>query len=198
MLQGTRAGLQSFNSPPGAATQATNDSSPTTGPEKLLLRYCNYLDLPPNVQAICSDIIIAARQHGIADGRSPVSIAGGAIYFTCYLLGIQKPIQDISTVAGVNEGTVKLVYRDYYLEKEMLVKEDWINDGRADISRLLPEEKKSIEDNTIDPFTNITGSYLGLLSSLLPSDPRLYNAQCQHGRARIGHLEILISQWSSL
>jgi transcription initiation factor TFIIB len=118
---------------------ARGANAPSAGPEKLLVRYCNHLDLPPNVQSICSDIIIAAREHGIADGRSPVSIAGGAIYFTCKLLGKEATLRDISTVAGVSEGTIKLVYRLYYAEKERLVKKEWIEDGKADLKR-LPEE----------------------------------------------------------
>jgi transcription initiation factor TFIIB len=102
----------------------------------MLARYCNHLDLPPNVQSICSDIIVEARKHGIADGRSPVSIAGGAIYFTCNLLGKTKSLRDISAVAGVSEGTIKLVYRLYYHDKEKLVKKEWIEDGKADLARL--------------------------------------------------------------
>ncbi|CCM00438.1 uncharacterized protein FIBRA_02470 [Fibroporia radiculosa] len=130
---------QAFNLTPGAS--ATTDRHLTTpaaarGPEDLLVRYCNHLDLPPNVQPICSDIIIQARELGIADGRSPVSIAGGAIYFTCHLLGKVKSAKDISTVAGVSEGTIKLVYRLYYAEKEKLVKEEWVKEGKADLSRL--------------------------------------------------------------
>ncbi|KAI6095419.1 cyclin-like protein [Pisolithus croceorrhizus] len=132
---------QAFNLSPGATAQQHNVSSPTTGPENLLVRYCNHLDLPANVQSVCSDIIVAAREHGIADGRSPVSIAGGAIYFTCLLLGIPKPIREISAVAGVSEGTIKLVYRFYYLERTKLVKEEWIKDSRADMSKLLPVDK---------------------------------------------------------
>ncbi|PPQ79488.1 hypothetical protein CVT25_003370 [Psilocybe cyanescens] len=126
---------QAFNLSPGASTTHTA-ASPQTGPENLLVRYCNHLDLPPNVQAICGDIIIAARQHGIADGRSPVSIAGGAIYFTCHLLGINKSVRDISAVAGVSESTIKLVYRLYYAEKEKLVKKKWIEEGKARFERL--------------------------------------------------------------
>jgi transcription initiation factor TFIIB len=128
---------QAFNLSPGATAQVNaNGSNPSTGPENLLVRYCNHLDLPANVQSICGDIIVAARQHGVADGRSPVSIAGGAIYFTCHLLGKPKSSRDISVVAGVSEGTIKLVYRLYYLEKEKLVKEEWIKEGRADLDRL--------------------------------------------------------------
>jgi len=129
---------QAFNLTPGASAHA-NSASSTTGPENLLVRYCNHLDLPPNVQSICGDIIIAARKHGIADGRSPVSIAGGAIYFTCHLLGKVKSVKDISAVAGVSESTIKLVYRLYYADREKLVKKEWIDDGRANLERLPPE-----------------------------------------------------------
>ncbi|TFK43809.1 cyclin-like protein [Crucibulum laeve] len=135
---------QAFNLSPGAAAsqQHSSASSPSTGPENLLVRYCNHLDLPPNVQSICSDIIQAARKHGIADGRSPVSIAGGAIYFTCHLLGKVKSVRDISAVAGVSEGTIKLVYRLYYADKEKLVKQEWLDEGKAKWERLPFESMK--------------------------------------------------------
>lgn len=126
---------QAFNLTPGSTAQRDGRSE-TQGPEALLARYCNHLDLPPHVQGICSDIILAARKHGVADGRSPVSIAGGAIYFTCMLLGIQKSLRDISAVAGVSEGTIKLVYRVYWAERVKLVKKKWIAEGKADLNRL--------------------------------------------------------------
>jgi len=128
---------QAFNLSPGASAQTTS-SSLSNAPENLLVRYCNHLDLPANVQSICSDIIIAARNHGIADGRSPVSIVGGAIYFTCLVLGKNKSVRDISGVAGVTESTIKLVYRLYYGAREKLVKQEWIDDGRATLN--LPAE----------------------------------------------------------
>lgn len=127
---------QAFNLTPGASADRTNSTPGVTGPEDLLVRYCNHLDLPANVQPICSDIIVKARELGIADGRSPVSIAGGAIYFTCHLLGKVKSAREISGVAGVSEGTIKLVYRLYYNVKEKLVKEEWIKDGKAKLDRL--------------------------------------------------------------
>lgn len=126
---------QAFNLTPGASASGY-EATATAGPEKLLARYCNYLDLPQNVQSVCSDIIIEARKHGIAEGRSPISIAGGAIYFTCQLLGKGKSLRDISLVAGVSEGTVKLVYRLYYADRTKLVKNEWLEDGRAVMSRL--------------------------------------------------------------
>ena len=125
---------QAFNLS-GASGHSTT-ASPSTGPENLLVRYCNHLDLPVSVQSICADIIVTAREHGIADGRSPVSIAGGAIYFTCHLLGKVKSARDIGAVAGVSEGTIKLVYRLYYADKEKLVKEEWLKDGKAELDKL--------------------------------------------------------------
>jgi len=133
---------QAFNLAPGASTNTISPNSSSSGPENLLVRYCNHLDLPPQVQSICSDIIIAARKYGIADGRSPVSIAGGAIYFTCHLLGKVKSVRDISEVAGVSEGTIKLVYRLYYTEKEKLVKQEWIDEGKAKMDRLPSDSAK--------------------------------------------------------
>ncbi|TEB30042.1 cyclin-like protein [Coprinellus micaceus] len=130
---------QAFNLQPGAAAHA---NGPTAGPEALLVRYCNHLNLLPNVQGVCSAIIIAAREHGIADGRSPVSIAGGAIYFTCQLMGHDVKISEISGVAGVSEGTIKLVYRLYYADKEKLVKKEWIDEGKVDLARLKYEAPK--------------------------------------------------------
>lgn len=127
---------QAFNLTPGASAGNTNAPTATTGAEDLLIRYCNHLDLPPNVQPICGDIIKKAREYGIADGRSPVSIAGGAIYFTTHLLGRPKTAREISEVAGVSESTIKLVYRLYYAEREKLVEQKWIDEGRAKMERL--------------------------------------------------------------
>lgn len=124
-----------FNLTPGASAHAANPA-PSSGPESLVSRYCNHLDLPANVQSYCSDIIVAAREHGIADGRSPVSIAGGAIFFTSHLLGKPKSLKEIGDVAGVSEGTIKLVYRLYYSEKEKLVKQKWIDEKKAEMGRL--------------------------------------------------------------
>jgi len=133
---------QAFNLTPGASANSNHNANTTTGAEDLLSRYCNHLDLPPNVQPICRDIIRKARELGIADGRSPVSIAGGAIYFTAHLLGQPRPAKDISKVAGVSEGTIRLVYRFYYAERERLVDKKWIEGGKAALDRLPVESAR--------------------------------------------------------
>jgi transcription initiation factor TFIIB len=120
---------QAFNLTPDSSA-ARAGATGVACPEDLLVRYCNHLDFPPHVQVICKDIVVA-REHGIADGRSPVSIAGGAIYFACLLLGVSKAVKDISAVACVSEGTIKLVYRLYYVDRQKLVKDEWIKEGKV-------------------------------------------------------------------
>src|SRR5258707_1988938 len=64
-------------------TDGTGGGASTgSSPEDLLARYCNHLDLHPSVQGVCRDVVLLAREHSVAQGRSLVSIAGGAILFT--------------------------------------------------------------------------------------------------------------------
>ncbi|KAH9169011.1 cyclin-like protein [Lactarius sanguifluus] len=116
--------------------RSTAARSGVAEPEDLLVRYCNHLDIPPHVQAICKDIIAAVREHGIADGRNPVSIAGGAIYFACVLLGVSKTMKDISMVAGVCEKTIKIMYCLYCTNRQKLVKKEWVAEGKTNTDRL--------------------------------------------------------------
>lgn len=104
---------------------ATQGSIATaTSAEKLLVRYCNHLDLSPNVQSIYGDVISAARKLAIADGRSPVSIAGGAIYHMCNLFGRDKSLLDICAVAGITENTMKEVQRLNHAQKAKLIRQE--------------------------------------------------------------------------
>ncbi|KAK7696310.1 hypothetical protein QCA50_000964 [Cerrena zonata] len=132
-----------FNLSPGATAKAAAVSEDNhAGPEMLLPRFINHLDLPPNFESICAEVIKEGRSLHIADGRSPTSIIAGAIYFTCHLLGKSKSTRDISNVIGVSEGTIKLVYRLYYAQRDKLVKEEWIKDGRAKLERLPNDSSK--------------------------------------------------------
>lgn len=132
---------QAFNLTPGGGMANDKGIVAGTGPEELLVRYCNHLALPPAVQSYASDIIIEARKQGIAAGRSPVSIAGAAIFFTSHLLDQTKNIKEIGTVAGVSDSTLKLVYKLFYADREKLVKQEWIDSGKASLDRLPSGEK---------------------------------------------------------
>ena len=45
-------------------------------------------------------------------------------------------------VAGVSEGTIKLVYRLYYADRQKLVKDEWIKEGKVSMDRLPVETAK--------------------------------------------------------
>jgi len=133
----------------GGATSSTNrvdihlaGSGSKASAEELIPRFCNHLGLPVSIERACVQVIVNAREQGINAGRSPISIAGGAIYFTTHLLGQPKLARDISKVANVSESTIKLVYKGFVVEKEKLVPKEWLEDGRAAWERLPIETSK--------------------------------------------------------
>jgi transcription initiation factor TFIIB len=136
LVQCYKAFEQAFNITPWSSADDTGATG-VARPEDLLVRYCNHLDLPPHVQEACTDIIAAAQEHGIAGGRSPLSVASGAIYFGCKLFGVPKSLREINRVAGVNPGTIKAVYKLYYEDREKLVKNEWIKEGKAIMDRIV-------------------------------------------------------------
>jgi len=123
---------RAFNLQPGATAQHHNPNfAASTSPEDLMVRYGNHLDLPVALQTHCQTIASRARENDVAVGRSPVSIAGGAIYFTSMLFGHSKTLKEIGAVAGVSEGTIKLVYRLLYKNRFKIVPQAWIEEGDA-------------------------------------------------------------------
>jgi transcription initiation factor TFIIB len=143
---------RAFNLTPGATAANPNGSdlrvddigggAATTSPEDLMARYCNHLNLPPALQAYCADVAGRARKRDVGSGRSPVSIASGIIYFTATLFGHTVSLKEIGAVAGVSEGTIKLVYRLLYAEREQLADEQWIKSGQAKWDNLPGVEVK--------------------------------------------------------
>lgn len=129
----------STRDPPGGRNggqAGDNEMSKGSSPKDLLRRYVNHLDLPVLVEKACADVVVACNEEGVAHGRSPVSIAGAAIYFVSHLYGQPKSAKEISTVAGVSDTTIKLVYRLMYQDRTKLVKKEWLDSGKAVMSRL--------------------------------------------------------------
>jgi transcription initiation factor TFIIB len=76
--------------------------------EGMLSRYCNYLDLGNAVLNASKHISNLGVEKSAIDGRSPVSIAAGVLWFTCVLFSKTTSAKDISTLASVSESTMKL------------------------------------------------------------------------------------------
>ncbi|KAH7103076.1 cyclin-like protein [Auriculariales sp. MPI-PUGE-AT-0066] len=121
---------KAFNLAPDSADSAS-------GPEQMIVRYCATLKLPHNIQQYAAHVIITARSLGIAAGRSPVSIGGAAMFFTCHAFSHPRNARDVALAAGVSESTLKVVYRLFYDAREDLVKPEWIEESKADLE-LLP------------------------------------------------------------
>lgn len=127
----------------GVADDLGAGSTNSTSPENLMARYCNYLDLPAALQTYCSDVAGRARHRDVGSGRSPVSIASGIIYFTALLFGYTVSLKEIGTTAGVSEGTIKLVYRLLWAERENIVDKKWFDEGKAKWDNLPSVESKN-------------------------------------------------------
>lgn len=53
-----------------------------------------------------------------------------------HLMGKPKSAKDISTVAGVSDGTIRTAYKFLYQERERLIKAEWIAGGKGSMANL--------------------------------------------------------------
>lgn len=109
----------------------------STKAHDLMIRYCNNLGLTHNLIYISQELAERAAQKGTLAGRSPISSAAACIYMISHLMKQPKTAKEISTVAGVSDGTIKTAYKLLYNEREALVDQKWIEGGKGDI-KLLP------------------------------------------------------------
>ena len=91
----------------GPAKNAGQSNSEKSA-EGLLARFTNWLDLGNVVYKAAKHVAVEANAKTDIDGRSPVSIAAGALYFTCVLFGKVTNAKDIARVAEVSDSTIKL------------------------------------------------------------------------------------------
>lgn len=73
-----------------------------------LARFVNFLDLGHGVHNAAKYIANAASAKTEIDGRSPLSIAAGVLYFTCVLFGKEVTARNIAELAKISESTTKL------------------------------------------------------------------------------------------
>lgn len=76
--------------------------------EGLLGRFSNYLDLPNTIFNASKHIAAEAVRKSTIDGRSPLSIAAGVLFFTTTLFEKPTTSKEIADIAGVSDSTIKL------------------------------------------------------------------------------------------
>ena len=82
----------------------------TQSVEALLSRYTHYLDLGNATYNAAKHVAQEAQKKAKIDGRNPVSIASGVLWFTCLLLEKKDAnLSALTNVAGISGSTTKLL-----------------------------------------------------------------------------------------
>lgn len=112
------------------------NSTESTTPKELCVRYCSNLNLPQQCNILSQDIAKKLESIGSLAGRSPISTAAACIFMASHLLGMGKTAKDIAPVAGVSDGTIRNAYKLIYVEREKLIDSAWIKEGKVELRRL--------------------------------------------------------------
>lgn len=118
-------------------TVISKTALPSQAAADLLPRFCSRLGLTPKDDGNAKEVIEKAFSgtSGIVDGRSPISVAAGAIWFVVTLFDLGPTLRQISEVAQVSEGTIKLVAKIFMRNSDELVSSRWLQEG-ADVARI--------------------------------------------------------------
>jgi len=121
----------------GIQAQDTFQNTQSTSASDLCLRYCSQLGLKSQ-QFVKVSQGLADKMSTVGDlaGRSPLSVAAACIYMASYLLGKPKTPKEISSVAGVSDGTIRTAYKYLYQERERLIEPEWIAEGKGKMVNL--------------------------------------------------------------
>jgi transcription initiation factor TFIIB len=82
----------------------------------LMSRFCTHLGLEAPIEKLAKQIAARTRELDLAPGRSPISIAGAAIYLASGL-----KLRDIGRVVGVAPMTIKHMHKLMYPRRDELI-----------------------------------------------------------------------------
>ena len=100
-------------------------------PRDYVLRFCSMLDLSEETVAKAMNLITQATEAGLSNGRTPIGIAGAAIYIAAILCGERRTQQEIREVTGVTELTIRERYKEMVEKLDMDALVDNRKIGRA-------------------------------------------------------------------
>nr|XP_019010049.1 transcription initiation factor TFIIB [Kwoniella pini CBS 10737]OCF48830.1 transcription initiation factor TFIIB [Kwoniella pini CBS 10737] len=129
--------VQASGTKTGGLSDGSNNAQEST--EALLGRFTNYLDLGNAVFNASKHIAAEATAKSTIDGRSPVSIAAGVLYFTCVLLSKNASAKDIAGMGGVSESTTKLICKMVATKLDDVIRPEWKTEyapGYAQLAQL--------------------------------------------------------------
>jgi transcription initiation factor TFIIB len=92
----------------GPGDRGVGQSSMTGSVEGLLSRYINFMDLGMGVYNAATHVAERALVKTDIEGRNPISVAGGVLYFVCILFGNGITSKDIASRSDITESPIKL------------------------------------------------------------------------------------------
>lgn len=121
-----------------ASLEAAAAESETRVISQMLPRFISNLGLStfPGFQGACLDVLVAGKALGLIDGRSPLTVVGSLLYFTTHLWGCPKTTKEVCAVVDTTEGTIRGRYKVLFEMRDKLCKREWLESGKADMSRL--------------------------------------------------------------
>jgi transcription initiation factor TFIIB len=81
----------------------------------LMSRFCTHLGLEAPIEKLAKHIVARTRELDLAPGRSPISVAGAAIYLASGL-----KVRDIGRIVGVAPMTIKHIHKLMYPRRDEL------------------------------------------------------------------------------
>jgi len=105
--------------------EKTGTNLDRTSSETYLSRFCTNLDLPHSVQEAAKCIAKRAEEMELVTGRSPLSVAGAAIYMASQASSDKKAREEIAAITGVHEETITKCYKSILPKATELFPQDF-------------------------------------------------------------------------
>ncbi|KAI9768041.1 MAG: transcription initiation factor IIB [Candelina submexicana] len=103
------------------------------------VRYCLQLNLRRDIINVARTLSGRWSTTGPLPRREQRQVAAAIVHFASCLLKQPRSVEQINEVADVGKGTIREHYRALYDQRNALVDDDWIRDGKGTLA-LLPKE----------------------------------------------------------
>ncbi len=109
---------------------------PVATPENYIARLCGQLHLNGKTQKMVKELLRAASEKGLINGRSPLAITGALIYIASIITHEKRTQAEIANAANVTEVTIRNRYKELkdVLEIDEIMENNGITEMEFDIN----------------------------------------------------------------
>lgn len=119
--------------------KSKRSAGPTSGAVQLMDRFCSKLKIPTLIKA-AKHVVSVATKRGYVEGKTPATLAGGAIFMVCNLTSdpsLRRSLKEISSITHMAPLTIRGAYKSLYPYRLELIPEDFVD--RETVQNLLRE-----------------------------------------------------------